>query len=640
MTVGIDIAVNAEKVKAAKRDLGVLNSELGKTKDIGGKLDLGSGNIEHVSDLVRRLGEDVRRLKSIAGSGDKQGGLLRPQQFEQAEKSSKRIKENFSAISAEIGKARESLNKLVSERDRLNKIGTSGKYESPADYMRRMGRVEELEGQIAAKEKYLAGVDRLRVRAGRYSRDAGAAGDAIGGYGAIGAPGLGSMLGKRMMAGGLALLGGISAVSLLKDAYSQGETFQPAAADLTMRGGVDLRKNAGILGFLPMEHLQLLDALNRGTGLGGEALNAAGLAAKRFSRGFGLSTDITSGYLGATIQATGGQSVEKQLNRIASAIEKGGIGGRSEEFLRLNASLLSKLAQGTGGRALTGAQTDFVTGLQTFLWNREGMAGKGESGASFMSNLDEGLRQGGRSPGEQLFFFKAAERAMGRPIRSASDYEKFLSMKDQGIQNRDYLRSALELARDQFGGNGKGGLSTIGRLSIRRLFGLRSAQVDMADAMLEQGIFNDANYQKFLGGGDITQRAGLAMSIKGNEKRDVDARAKDKVLGVGEGLVDAVTGTKGAILDFADGIGEATRRAREFLRPEPTPEQRRQMSVLGISGGMDPYKKNSEDEVAKKLQDVYDAIKDMDRGVKQVEVINLPKPQEQNIPAPPAGSGQ
>lgn len=557
MSIGIALNVDARTVRSAKQEVEFLNKTLKETENLAEQTTVGEGFADY-SEIVKRLSEDIRRLKGIATSGDRQGGLLRKEQFVEAEKLSTRIRENFTAYGKDLAKAREELTRLVRERETLEKAGASGKYESPEAHARRMERLGIVKGDEAARE---AELQKLLKHQGRISglRSQGEeATSAIGGLGSV--PGAGFPI-KKMLGVGAALLGGMSVLQFLNDSMSKAIAFGAGESDLTMRGGRNLRSNASTYGFAPIDSLSILDSLNRSTGMGGGSLGRLGETAKMFSRGRGLSEDEVTGYMGGIYQATGltAPLFEKHMERLRDSVEKSGVGGRSGEFLRLNQQLLSRIAQGMGAE-VNGQELQWLTALQSGLWSMPGMSGKGEMGADILSRLDQGIRGGGKSPGEQLFLFRALN---GGGVTTTDEYMQFLGRREKGLGDPRNLKAVFELAKKEFGSDDSGRLSSTGRLSLMSLFGLTTKQADMLSDMGSQGMFDENAMRKFVeAGGNMRGDAARAMGTPGGAHRQVVADIEELKLIIGEGVLPAVDLLKGglasagkALIEFARDLG-------------------------------------------------------------------------------------
>lgn len=555
MSIGISLNVDAQQVKSAKREVDFLNKALKETE----KQEVAPGGKEGTKDyseIVKKLAEDIRRLKSISTAGDRQGGLLNKNQFAEVEKLAARIGKNFGSYSLDLARSREELGKLLRERENLEKVGRGGKYESLDAFRLRKERLGTLKDEIGRRESEVASLGKHEGRVGMLRGQAKETGEAIAGFGTM--PGQGLPI-KKALGIGAALMGGMSLLGFLNDSMAKAVAFGAGNADLTRRGGQV--GNRSSYGFSPLESLQIADTLNRTTGFRGAGLDRSSELIKMFSRGQGLSEDSVAGYAGGIYQATGltAPLFEKHMERLRAAFVKGGVGGRAEEFLNLNQRILSRIAQGTGGE-LASRELQWVTALQSGLWSMPGMTGKGEMGADLISRLDQGIRSGGKSPGEQLFLFRALG---GGNIRSVDDYYDYTRSKEKGISDPKALRSVYDLAQGEFGTDEKGGLSTTARLSLMSMFGLTTRQADMLSDMGAKGMFDEQSMRKFAeASGSLKGDAEGAMGLPGNVHRQIVADVEELKLLIGEGVLPAVDLLKGgltsaskALLKFAGELG-------------------------------------------------------------------------------------
>lgn len=571
MTIGIALNVDAKQVRDAKRELGFLNDQLRQTENLGGNLELGDENLERSSDLLRKLGEDVRKLRSLASSGDRQGGLLRPEQFALAEKYSKKIRENFSSLSGDIGKAMEELRRLTGERDRLTKIGASGKYESPEAFMARSGKLQDLQAQIAERETYLAKMEKHRLKANQYGRLGGEASDAIAGFGTMSSGGLSL---KKALAVGGALLGGMSILQFVNDAMAKEFAFGTTEADLARRGGTGMRSGMASYGFTPMEHIGMAGALNS-RGLVGSELQAALEGSKAFARGRGISGDAAAEY-GGGVFALSETKLTQHFEKLRDAVIKSGAGPRIEEYLKVNQELLRHVVMASGSVA-TGRQLDYITGLQAALWSM-GKSGQGELGAGLMTRLDQGIRSGGGSPGKDLFWLSALG---GDKVSNYDEYYDFLSRRNKGLKDPENLSRVFDLAKRTFGVDSSGELTKFGRGNLMSLLDITPDQADLLSKMGAKGLFSESTIKEFLSAsGSVSGDAGAAMGLGGNGYRQTAANVEALKTEIGAAMLPAVNVIK-------DGMTEAARLFIGGLKTNPIETLiAGTLLVGGVSGGI------------------------------------------------------
>ena len=572
--LGISIGVDANRVREAKKEISFLNKALKETESFN-DLAPGHDGLDETSALLKRVTEDIRQLKGLSVSGEKQGGLLKKEQFQEAAMLSKKIGENFGVYTKEVSKARAELVKLLSEKAKLENISRqkesgSGKYESLAEFEKRQKRLADLEEDIASK----------RTVYNRFKKQEGAARDlkekglgyteAIGGYGEM--PGqagssfsAGRLL-RRIGGYGLAFAGGFSLMHFLRESMDKEKMFSESEADLYMRGGRQLRRAS--YGFNPMESAEMADTLSRRTGFAGSELNSLNESNKRFSRGMGISSDITMGYVGGIYQATGLKVKEYRevLGAIRDSVTGLGARGRTEDFLRSNQQLIASISQSMSGKELSKQDVNRVLALQTGLWMQPGMMGKGGAGAQFLMSLDQSIRSGGQTPGQQMFSFTAMG---GQNVRSLTDYNDLLRRQAKGILEPDNLKNAMELAKGIGGRKTDGSLSEAGKLLLMKQYGLDILQADFLSSSYDSGLMTkktgetEKQYferiesqlkEKGLLRGSLETDIDKAMGRPGNVRRQIDASMDIEKLKLGEKLQPVVDKLKEGFLKFVSSI--------------------------------------------------------------------------------------
>jgi len=470
--IGIRVGVEAGQVKDARREVDGLNKNLRETESFN-DLAPGKDGLNESSALVRKITEDIRRMKGLVARGDRQGGLLDKGQLQEADKLTKNIRGNIETYAQGISRARSEIGKLIVEKNKLVQSGKNLKFESAEDYITRTNRIKQIDEQVAGKRKAYR-LDRhdekLRDMEGRF----GEASDKIGSFGNRWKMPAWS---KRVMA---PIAGALTAAAVYNYMKSSKDLFVNAysggAADLAMRGGkISLDSTHG---FKPLESLSIYDTLNRSTGAYGDRLGKYAETAKQFTRDVGTSAGVTTGYMGGMYMSTGFQNREmkehlKLLKDTATAI---GQRGRIEDILANNQRIVSGIVKARGGKELSLREVDGITSLQMMLESMPGMMGKGESGAQLLSQIDSSIRGGGGSPGEKLFMFKALG---GDKVRTAEDYWNFKRRQSKGIGDPDNLGNVRNLLFSQFGKTGSGELSYEGRTHAMSILGLTPEQVDL-----------------------------------------------------------------------------------------------------------------------------------------------------------------
>ena len=143
--IGIGINVDARQVAAAK-------VSIEKTKDalqhLGEPVELaGKTGLKETSVLVKRLSDDINRLKGIAFSSDKQGGLLNAKQFQEAATVSAKLGKNMADFAAQVGKVRQEITKLKGE------IKTLDQQEYNSDSPQERSKIEAKRRQVQRRLK-------------------------------------------------------------------------------------------------------------------------------------------------------------------------------------------------------------------------------------------------------------------------------------------------------------------------------------------------------------------------------------------------------------------------------------------------------------------------------------------------------
>ena len=468
--LGVKVLVNTGQVVSAKKEVDALNKELDET----GKKSLtpGGEGLEESSGLIRKMTEDIRKMRGLATKGERQGGLLDKQQLQDATRLSKQVTDNMSAYSKALSNARSEMGKLIREKVKLDKKPKG--FESPTEFIQRQERSTLLGSQIKAyrsqydfgkKERQFEGVR------GRYGEQA----ERLGGMGAQGKDWMG--MGKKMLGPLAGVLTAGAIYKYLGAAGKEFETFSAEEAALKMRGGTGGAKAS--LGYTPIESLRLSGALGKTTGMGGVALDLATEMAKEFSRSVGIETSTTAGFAGGTYQATGwqGKELKEQLTLLRDTATALGARGRIEEIMQGSQQLLVMAAKNTGGAAVTAEEAQNLNKLQMYLESLPGMIGKGQSGIDMLAQLNRGITSGGQGVGGRLFM----QKALGADkVGTAQEMWEFRGQMEKGLQDPENLKGILDLAYKQWGKGKEGGLSVIGKSHLSAMFGeLSTKQADI-----------------------------------------------------------------------------------------------------------------------------------------------------------------
>lgn len=280
--------------------------------------------------------------------------------------------------------------------------------------------------------------------------------------------------GGRAAGYGAAIGGGFSLLSFLHNSVNQAADLGSATADLAMRGGTgDFYARAAKYGFTPLEAIQMQDTIGGKTGYTGKRLNEAGEIAAYNARKMGVGGETVAGYIAGSYGSTGANATEygKQLKNLRDTAVALGARGRIEEVLKNNQEIMTSMVRGRGGAELTAGERTGTLAMQMALWGTGGQIGKGQSGANLMQTMDQGIRNGGNTPGQKIFLSQALgvegvnsikdvwefnkrmnEGATPRNVKAVLDYSESIA-KQRGMSPGDSEIFAMMNVRDTLGLN-------------------------------------------------------------------------------------------------------------------------------------------------------------------------------------------
>lgn len=435
MGIGIPISVDARQVKEARREVDFLNKSLRETEDTEG-LAPGKEGLQETSALIRKISEDIRRMKGLVVKGERQGGLLKKEQFQEAATLSKRIGQNMAEYTKEISKARNELAKLLAEKTKLERTSPS----DPHKWVEAQERLESMKGRESELRAHYERLRRQDPKAQDLARRGVDYTDTIGGYGS--APGSGSGAGiaaiKKALVYGAAIYGGVSVLSLLRESWEKYKSQAESESGLAVRG-FNFERRLSEWNYTPQEEAENAKALMRATG----ANDMATLdRMERFARLSNIDTGSATGFIGGYYNATGADP-QKQRQAIDALLYMGkqAKDGRSEQLLGLINSNLMIASRGQGGRALTTTQASNVMAQTTALYNAPGTMG-------FSSNLYQTMQNAlmpGGDPTSELLKWDIIGGFKG-PLTPESMIE-LQTRRNAGLNDPNNLRRALAGAR-------------------------------------------------------------------------------------------------------------------------------------------------------------------------------------------------
>lgn len=593
--IGIAIGVDAQEVKAAKREVDALNRELRSTEEFK-SVKLGEDGLPETQRTLKHLGDELRRLKGIAREGEKRGGILDTGQFKEAGKLSKEILGNFEKYHQQIKGANREFWHLVDAQARLQDLSTDPKTSAKAR-ARYLSQIEGLTPEIEAARQRR---DALLKYRGKYGAIASEAVDVSGDLGRFQSPlpgaGMLGMLGHLTM-GKLAGLGaavaGFKMYRFMESSIPEGEKYAALTA-MAGRRGVPAAHEA-TLGYSPSQTVQIADTLSRSTALVGGELSHLTENVKKFSRAVGISDTTTSAYVGGAFGLTGmnPQGSKRQLDRIYNLLDRIGHKGRVEEFMQANLSVMERVASSVGG-ALSPEQQTAILGLQGAMFALPGQIGKGMSGANIIAQMNDAVAGGGKTRGQQLAIFHALGGGSVRDLSGLIQFQERMESGPFGKGPKGYATNldAIIGFANQTWGQG----TPQARVNLRAMLGdLKWTQFKVVEDALAKGGSLDgpgfaagvADYERERGAKVLQSQAEKAREQEAiglglaNVKADLTrAQMRGSEL-IREGHV--VEGAAAILQGYADVLAPADSRAWM-----PSGEQDASRRVMGVYGTDQP----------------------------------------------------
>lgn len=441
MGIGIGITVDVRQVKEACREIDFLNKGLKQVEDADLAPD--KDGLQATSELIRKISEDIRRMKGLVVKGEQQGSLLKKEQFQEAATLSKRIGQNMGEYTKEITKARAELTKLLEEKAKLGRTSSA----NPHEWVVAQERIERLND----REKGLrSNYDRLKrndPKAQDLARRGSEYADAIGSYGdapgeeGVGTAGAAMAIGylRRAAGYGTMLLGGGSLLSVARNSWGEYHKLADKESGLMLRG-VRFNRELSPWGYLQVESADTAMSLRRATGaFDGETLSRI----QRFSRLNAMDPAATVGLIGGYYNVTAADP-QKQRQAIDALLYMGkqAKDGRSEQLLGLINQNLMIASRAQGGRELTSSQTSTVMAQTAALYNAPGTMG-------FTSNLYQTMQNAlmpGGSPASEILKWDIAGGFQNGPLTSERMIE-LQQRRNAGLNDPTNLRRAIAGAR-------------------------------------------------------------------------------------------------------------------------------------------------------------------------------------------------
>jgi hypothetical protein len=575
--IGIGINVDARQVAAAK-------VSIEKTKDalqhLGEPVELaGKTGLKETSVLVKRLSDDINRLKGIAFSSDKQGGLLNAKQFQEAATISAKLGKNMADFAAQVGKVRQEITKLKGEIKTLDQQEYNS--DSPQErskieakrrqVQRRLKQQQKRYGQLEGQE------DQFQGEFNEYTTDV----QNSGMEKQQPRSGLGI---KKALGYGAALLGGFSIMSFLQDSMAKSGAMDVARTDLSKRGANYGFGGATGLGFSPVEEAMLADSLSRRTGWEGKNAQTGTTTSMQFARTFGIEGEAAASFMGGTKTATGMNADEyksymRAIKTIAS--DKGTVeSGRIEEYMKVNQQILTQVSGSSGGAGVGKETSDFIAALQGKLWSQGGVG----QNSGIISGLNNSIASGGSSKGQQLFMWNAFG---GQDAKGLGGYLDIKERMEEGASSRN-IRDVIKRMSDS-------GLGTDSDSIAAQIHGLSNGSMTVTQSRAFAKTLQDAS----------TKYGGIEAMVNDPEKwsaafsttegalatgdsslhRRTNAKMDEAKTEVGDMLLPLTDKFKEALIDSIHLLkgGEPIKAGSRFLTDNPLGLI---MGGLGLAGGI------------------------------------------------------
>ncbi len=469
MSLDINISVDARQVKEARKEIDFLNKGLREMEDT--EVSPGKDGLQETSELVRRISEDIRRMKGLTVTGERQGGLLKKEQFQEAATLSKRIGQNMADYTKEINKARNELTKLLVEKAKLERVSPT----NPAQWVAAQERIEGMQDREKELRTHYERMKRndprvrdLRRRGGEYT-------ETIGGFGVASGDNAGLISIKKGLAYAAAIFGGISALGLIRESWEKYKGQSVAESGLVVRGFGYQRRHSE-WGYTPQEEAEAAMGLLRTTGA--KDMGTLGHL-ERFSRLSSMDIGTATGFIGGLYNVTG-IDAQKQRQAIDALLVMGkqAKDGRSEQLLGLINANLQIASRAQGGRELSSVQTSSVMAQTAALYNAPGTMG---FSSNMFQTMQNALMPGG-DPASEMMKWEIIGGFEGGPI-TASRALELERRRNAGLNDPQNLRRALAAAK-RFSSTRDGQIFFMMRLLSA--FGQQGG-VDQATAIIDNG---------------------------------------------------------------------------------------------------------------------------------------------------------
>ena len=585
--IGIGINVDTRQIAAAK-------ASIDKTKDalqhLGDPVELaGKTGLKETSVLIKRLTEDINRLKGIAASSDKQGGLLTAKQFQEAASVSSKLGKNMQDFAAQISKARQEITRMKGE------LKTLDQQESNSNSASERSKIAEQRTQLRSRlRQQQKSYRKLEGQEDQFQGEFNEYTDSVQGAGLQrGAPASGSGL-KKAIGYGAALIGAGTVMGFMLEsmsragAISQGRTGLEAIGGSSSVGTTKVKQKDGSieevsaatnLGFGPAAELQMAQAVAKKGNYGARGT----LLAMQSARAFDMDGSTAANMVGSTGALTG--MTQEQTRQYIEAMRDFGklgrhnIGTRIEEYVQVNQRLMQTISATSGGAKIGSESASFVAGLQASLWSN----GPSGHNANILSKMNSTIASNGGSPGEQLFKWSAlgGDKLPAGDLGALWEFKKRMSL---GVGDSENVRGMMNKAMS-FGGGADGALT---KFTLASQFKMTETETESLIGSIEKEMATYIDRQKKKGKTvtrediygspemyrEVFTSSRAAGGLEGDAGRGTDERTRvqagieDLQVKIGDAMLSVVDPIKKGLTDVANSIngGDFTQAIKDFNR--------------------------------------------------------------------------
>lgn len=556
MAIGIDILVGAQQVRDAKKHVEALGSSLQNVHGLG---DLGDIGIDpSQSERMREMVSQVNRLNTIAGQGDRRGGILDPRQIAESQRLMQQLTQGVQAYGREMDQLKQKHSSLMrEEREILDRVATGRA--TPEDRIRR--REIRRETTEVGDEIDRRGKDEERIN--RIRQDAMHAGSSIGGMDVQQQNTMAYTI-KKALGWGLAAAGGFSILGFLGQSRAKYQQSVGHEGTLYARGIGNEGFGDGVNnGIGPLEQMQMMEHLSASTGMSGALARKAANMSGTFGRYAGVDPSQVAGMYGTMYNATGKEDAGSGvIGMMGEAITKGMNKAKTTELMMMVSRNTQMTAQAMHGAGIDDKQAAQAAAMAIEAI-KAGQEGKGYAQFAKSSEMQNFMQNGMQYSGDTLGDMIKA-RALGDTGAMTWEKRQSIAEAQQGgfNSNPEYLDKIMEQAKLATASEGSTSKAMAGFLGERVFTGLKGAAIQKTVDMYHdkdaagKNIFQRAKDGK-LSEPDQKEMDKWKKEIGDNPANDKlarEARREQLHIEAGEKLNEIIGGLEDAALNMTSSI--------------------------------------------------------------------------------------